>query len=337
MSGDEYAALLSSIRQHGQLVPAQLHRDLLLDGRHRARACRELGVELRTERFEGTDDDARAYVLATNVHRRHLTPSQRAMAAAALATRGPGRAQSGTSAGLTQAEAAATAHVSERTVRDARLVLQDAGLTDQVVAGELSVKAAATMLRDGLTGAQRSRVMHEVRRETVSDEWLTPAHILERVTSVLGQIDLDPCADPERSVPAGRHITAEQDALGPAPWAGADGRPTRVFMNPPYGGSGPGQWVRRLLREHDAGHVEQALLLLPARLGTAWASELAAYPRAELGRLTFSPGVGNPAFGRTPRPAHFTSMMIGVGIEPHALHEAFGDLGPVMVRWAPSA
>jgi len=334
MAADEFSALLDSIRAHGQLVPAQVHDGQLLDGRHRARACAELGLPLRTELFDGDDEAARAYVLATNIHRRHLTPSQRAMAAAALATRAPGRAQSGTRAGLTQAEAAATVGVSERTVRDARAVLRDAELTDRVVSGELTVQRAATMLRESLTGSQRSRVLHEVRRETASDEWLTPSHIVERATRALGgQIDLDPCADPARTVPAGRHMTAEEDALGSAPWTAADGSPARAFLNPPYGGSGPGQWVRRLLREHEAGHVSRAILLLPARLGTEWMAALSEWPRAELtGRLCFTAGVGNPAHGQPAREAHFTSVVIGVGIAPGELHAAFGHLGPVMVR-----
>jgi len=333
MSDEEFDALTASIRDHGQLVPAHAHRGLLLDGRHRAWACRQLGIDLQIAEFDGDDDDARAFVLASNVHRRHLSTSQRAIAAAALALRSPGRPKTGTGAALTQAAAAATVQVGERTLRDARVVLRDEALTEQVVSGSLSVKRAAAILREELTSAERSRLVHAVRRESASDEWYTPPHIVERAIRALGgHIDLDPCADEGRSVPAARHITAQDDALSETPWAPPGAR-LRAFMNPPYG-SGSGPFVRRLLREYEAGAVGQAILLLPARLGSEWMAALGEWPRVELtGRLSFVAGPTNPAHGRPPTPAQFSSVVVGVGLSPEALYEAFGDLGHVMVRW----
>lgn len=76
MSDDEYAALRADVDAHGLLVPIVLHEGKVLDGRHRLRACRELGIEPRYETFAG--DDPLAYVVATNLHRRHLTAAQRA-------------------------------------------------------------------------------------------------------------------------------------------------------------------------------------------------------------------------------------------------------------------
>lgn len=93
----------------------------LVDGRHRAFACEQLGVPLVVERFMGTEHDVGQYFLAANVMRRHLSASQRVVAASALATRGRGeRGEIGSTASLSQAEAAAAAGVSLRLVRSAR-------------------------------------------------------------------------------------------------------------------------------------------------------------------------------------------------------------------------
>ena len=55
----------------------------ILDGRNRYRACEATGTKPKYEDYGG-DDPAR-FVLALNVARRHLTPSQAAMAAAKIA------------------------------------------------------------------------------------------------------------------------------------------------------------------------------------------------------------------------------------------------------------
>jgi ParB-like chromosome segregation protein Spo0J len=86
MTPEEYAALRQSISEHGLREPITLHRDgRILDGVQREKACRELGRKVRCEPFTKTDAEARAFVFDRNLHRRHLTESQRAMAAAKLA------------------------------------------------------------------------------------------------------------------------------------------------------------------------------------------------------------------------------------------------------------
>lgn len=80
LEGSDYEALKADIAERGQTVPCVLWRDgSLLDGRNRWRACRELGVEPKTETWDG--DDPFSYVVSTNLKRRHLTPSQAAMVA----------------------------------------------------------------------------------------------------------------------------------------------------------------------------------------------------------------------------------------------------------------
>ena len=74
------------------------------------------------------------------MRRRHLTESQRAHIAAELANLDHGEHKTGKSAGLTQPEAADQMQVSERLVRDAKMVQREApDLAAKVVRGYLSL------------------------------------------------------------------------------------------------------------------------------------------------------------------------------------------------------
>lgn len=135
----------------------------------------------------------------------------------------------------------------------------------------------------------------------------------------LGQIDLDPCANPERTVPAARHYTAADDGLA-REWRGA------VFMNPPYGRE-IGDWVEKLATEFESGRVTQAIALVPARVDTAWFRRLSALPVAFWrGRITF---VG-PDGAQNPAP--FPSALFALGVAPERLPSAFAEVADVFVR-----
>ncbi len=96
-----------------------------------------------------------------------------------------------------------------------------------------------------------------------SDEWYTPPHIFELVLQMLGKIDLDPCADDGKQIPATLHYTAMDDGLI-REWEG------RVFMNPPY--SKPSVWMNKLQAEIESGRVTEAIALVPAATDTKWLS-----------------------------------------------------------------
>ena len=145
MQGSEFDELVASIWAVGLKEPITLFEGMILDGRSRHRACIEAEVEPRFVEF--TEDDPLKYVIEKNVLRRHLTPSQRAMLAAGLATAKRGRPQTNGSdlAPLAIPEAAKRLSVSEHSVKHAKTVLTK-GIPDlqkAVQDRKVSVSAAA--------------------------------------------------------------------------------------------------------------------------------------------------------------------------------------------------
>ncbi len=90
MEGKEFDDLCEDIAENGQLEPIWLDdENRILDGRNRYRACTEMGIRPRTKRWVG--GDALQFVVSLNLHRRHLTESQRANVAANIATKQQGK------------------------------------------------------------------------------------------------------------------------------------------------------------------------------------------------------------------------------------------------------
>ena len=77
MGDEELGRLAADIRERGLLVPIVTHQGKVLDGRNRLRACQIAGVEPQTEPWTGIGSPT-AWVISINLHRRHLTASQRA-------------------------------------------------------------------------------------------------------------------------------------------------------------------------------------------------------------------------------------------------------------------
>jgi N6-adenosine-specific RNA methylase IME4 len=81
LAGDEYDGLVADVRANGLLEPIWLHPDgRVVDGRNRYRACADAGVEPRFRTWAG-EGSLVEFVVSLNLHRRHLSSSQRAMAA----------------------------------------------------------------------------------------------------------------------------------------------------------------------------------------------------------------------------------------------------------------
>jgi hypothetical protein len=80
ITGAEAKGLEASIAKSGIQVPIKLYEGRILDGRNRYRAAKAAGYRFKPtdfELFEGTYADAEAYVISTNVNRRHLTNAQK--------------------------------------------------------------------------------------------------------------------------------------------------------------------------------------------------------------------------------------------------------------------
>lgn len=148
MSSDDFAALVEDIKTNGQREPVIVFEGMVLDGWHRYSACVTLGIKAQHFTFpEGKDPVA--FVLSQNLHRRHLSASQRAAAVVACAEwapRGKPTAKPETISGLREADMAKVAGTSDRTIRDAK-VAHRAGLTDAVKAGALTAHEAAQVAR----------------------------------------------------------------------------------------------------------------------------------------------------------------------------------------------
>jgi ParB-like chromosome segregation protein Spo0J len=84
IKGTEFEALKADIASRGILQPITLYDDgsgsKILDGRNRYAAGKAAGYKFTAanfKEFKGTLAEAEAFVISTNVHRRHLTNSQK--------------------------------------------------------------------------------------------------------------------------------------------------------------------------------------------------------------------------------------------------------------------
>lgn len=142
MPADELTALADDIRENGQREPGVIFEGRILDGWHRFQACQKAGIPFKSFPLPSGRDPL-ALVLSRNLHRRHLTGSQRAAAVVACSEwRERGKPNSAPGAELGTAEMAKAADVGTRTIEHAKEA-HKAGLGNAVRDGELSAKKAA--------------------------------------------------------------------------------------------------------------------------------------------------------------------------------------------------
>lgn len=151
-AGDvELQALADDIKRNGLLNPIVLHPDgRILDGRNRDKACRLAGVKARFTKWGGTNGSELDYVVSQNLHRRHLTVSQKAIIAARVAnyTHGGDRSKgTNDSLKISRNEAAAIFGVSEKSVdRAAKLLAKsNAELIEAAETNRITVNTAYSL------------------------------------------------------------------------------------------------------------------------------------------------------------------------------------------------
>lgn len=152
MPADEYEKLRDDIRERGLIEPITVFEGYIVDGRHRYKACMEVGIHPESVTLSDYGGDLIGWVVSKNLHRRHLTASQRANIGKDLVPMYEAQANARMKAGtlppqggrVTSAKMAAKAvGSSERSVERAQNVAKEAPeKIAAIAAGTLTVKAA---------------------------------------------------------------------------------------------------------------------------------------------------------------------------------------------------
>ena len=161
LDGPEFDAFQKDIADNGQLEPIWLHPDgSILDGRNRHRACVALGLVPEFRQWQDNGSPI-TFVVSMNLHRRHLTSSQRAAMAPdimpelqAEAKRRQGMRTDiveiipQCEMGKSRDQAAKVLHTNPRYVSDAMKLADEAPeLLERVREGELNMPSARRQLK----------------------------------------------------------------------------------------------------------------------------------------------------------------------------------------------
>jgi ParB-like chromosome segregation protein Spo0J len=195
-------ALAEDIKRNGQHDPIITFEGKLLDGRHRFQACQMAGVEPNFEEFTGTDPVA--FVISKNLHRRHLTSSQRAVIANEMAQLPRGNPQLQPNVVITtisQSQAAELMDVSRDQVAKARRVAKEAPeLVEPIRHGEMSINAALEKIKPVKAEPVTATSAEENTRST------TPTTARERLLA-----SATSPADVQKIVAAAAEVTSLRD------------------------------------------------------------------------------------------------------------------------------
>lgn len=175
MPDDELAALAESIAADGLSHPLVLDdQGRLVDGRNRLEACRIAGVSPKylTPRGLDTEEAVRSYIGRVNAQRRNVSTGQKAMAVADdLAAQTPSKRKNGRWA---RGSVVGDSQVSKAgwidAMADAGLVIDwRPDLTDQVIAGEVTLNAAAEQAEAARDAQARAEAQEKREAELLAD------------------------------------------------------------------------------------------------------------------------------------------------------------------------
>lgn len=257
----ELKELAGDIAANGLQQAIMIQGGVLLDGRNRLLACEMSGVKPEYREYEGTN--LVAFIIGANIHRRHLTESQRAMVAVKLANMRQGertdKEPSPNSGKVSQKQAAALLNVGVSSVQDAKLIERESPeLAEQVMSGETTIHAAKETLRP------------HVANNSGDNEWYTPKPYIEAARAVMGKIDIDPASSQEANKVVGAsEIFTEKDNGLKQDWAG------KCWLNPPYASDLVGKFMEKLASSVEAGAITEALVLVNNATETKWFARMA--------------------------------------------------------------
>lgn len=147
MSASEFNELKADISRHGQKMPILYYQGKVVDGRHRLRACTELGIVPRYEELSAAKDaEMQTIVVSINLHRRHLDVSQRALIAARLCNTELGTNQH-TAGALSQQQLAQDLNISTDSISRSKKVINQGSpeLIAAVESGKVDLSNASRL------------------------------------------------------------------------------------------------------------------------------------------------------------------------------------------------
>lgn len=367
MSDDQLKSLAADIDQRGQLNPIFLYEGDILDGRNRWLAITRYCVNTKPKFDDAVTDSPIEFVVSLNEKRRHLSDSQRQLAAAkalpfyedeankrkAEAGRksAPGRpaeVKSGPIGPQLPAEphrarddAAKAFGTSDRGVQRGKSVLDKGSkkLVDAVETGGLSLGKAEEIVKNypdkkrqdsQVAAIAKSKSVSRTKGFTGEVEWYTPRRYLDAAIEVMGPIDLDP-ASSERAqehVKAARYFTMDTDGLGQQ-WSG------RVWLNPPYAMPFVDQFINKVSAAYADGEIDEAIVLTNNATDTKWFHTAAAvcagvcFTRGRIHFLEASDG----ELVEKGSPTHGQAFFY-FGTDLGKFREVFGEFGTVVIPMA---
>ena len=199
-------------------------------------------------------------------------------------------------------------------------VLTDEQLRTDLDKADARISVAAKKLAVATVRARRTTAApgYRMSATTRNPEWYTPTEWLDMARACMGGIALDPTSSAKANerVQADAWWCADDDVLD-REWI-AD----TVWMNPPYNQPLQRNLVAKLISEHAAGNVGQAVVLALGSTDAAWWHDLArasAYFACPLGRIGFVDGeTGYPMTAN-----QLDSTIFGIGVDYGLFRDAF--------------
>lgn len=206
MTEEEYQGLKADIAENGQRECITVWKGQLIDGRNRLRACEELDRTPHVAELD-EDEDPWAYVISHNLHRRHLTTSQRSAVATELAKLKRGdnqyKKEGGSKDPPSIDDAAKQMKVSRKSVVRAKQVQEHGSeaVFQAVKQGELPVSLAAELVKAVPDKKEQSKLVKQgtkAVREAVKAQESDVTHkrdgaLLEKVKKIWNR-----CSDEEK-------------------------------------------------------------------------------------------------------------------------------------------